>query len=399
MDEEVLRALMDLVGIRSVRYDQEAYNAAVDYILSLINRRLPDAAVEVIPKESNYKGVKRIVKNILAYVDAGADETVALVSHYDVVDAKGPRKIKVGDTEMTFDPFKPTLIGNRLYGRGAADDKSAVIASIYATKKARDRLSKNVLLVIVGDEEIGGEAGIKAVADKVIDLANEVIVIDGNYKVVANGASGVIHAEISVKGTQGHAGMPFYYRNPINSLIRMLNTMLNRNVFGAYSELPARGDFKTIADRLTITGLKAGSESANVIPPIASARIDYRYVAKRPKEAEDMLKRMIVNAGISVGLSQDDLEIKILGNHPSRYIPKDHPFVQKFKEVAEAVTGDKHEVGVERGGNDGFIFANRGIPTITYGAMCKDSNIHGPLENLRLDIFEKLIAVLEAYLG
>ncbi len=397
MNDEVLKPLMDLVAFKTVRYNVEDYERAADYIVKLIEREIPEASVEVVEGIATY-GKKRKVKNILAYVDAGADKTVALVSHYDVVDAKGPRRIKVGDSVIEFDPFKPTLIGDRLYGRGAADDKSAVVASIFATKYALNELSKNVLLVIAAEEETGGEGGIKAVADKVAELADEVIVIDGMYGVIANGASGVVHAKVKVYGTQGHAGMPFLCRNPTHALIRLLNTVLNYNIFGAYSELPVRSHFKTIADRLTITRLSAGLESYNVISRDAEAGIDFRYVTEEPEAAEDMLKRIFYGAASSLGLSMEDVSVEIIGNHPSRYIPPNHPFITRFKEIAEEVTGDKHVVGVERGGNDGFIFARRGIPTLTYGAMTEDSNIHAPLENLRLDVYEKLIKVLTEYL-
>ncbi|RLE75929.1 MAG: hypothetical protein DRZ80_01945, partial [Thermoprotei archaeon] len=63
-----------------------------------------------------------------------AKESIALVSHYDVVPAKGPWHIDGREA----DPYEPVLVDGKLFGRGSADDKSAIVASIFALKEVLD---------------------------------------------------------------------------------------------------------------------------------------------------------------------------------------------------------------------------------------------------------------------
>lgn len=75
---------------------------------------------------------------------------VDILTHLDVVPAEQ------GWTKTA--PFSPRIEGNRLYGRGAIDDKGPAMAALYAlwaVKELGIPLSKNVRLVMGTDEERG----------------------------------------------------------------------------------------------------------------------------------------------------------------------------------------------------------------------------------------------------
>lgn len=74
---------------------------------------------------------------------------IGILAHLDVV--------PVGEG-WTFEPFKPTIVGNRLYGRGTVDDKGPVVACLYALKAIQDSglPIKNHALQIMGTDEEGG---------------------------------------------------------------------------------------------------------------------------------------------------------------------------------------------------------------------------------------------------
>jgi acetylornithine deacetylase/succinyl-diaminopimelate desuccinylase-like protein len=77
--------------------------------------------------------------------------TVLLYAHHDVQPAGD-------DAEWSHPPFDPVESGARLYGRGAADDKSAIVAfaaAIEACLSTLGELPLNLRLLIEGEEECG----------------------------------------------------------------------------------------------------------------------------------------------------------------------------------------------------------------------------------------------------
>lgn len=82
----------------------------------------------------------------------GGDEILGIVGHLDVVPAK--------EEDWNYSPFVPTIESNRIYGRGAIDDKGPITASLYAMKAVFDycndnniKLNKRVRLIVGLNEE------------------------------------------------------------------------------------------------------------------------------------------------------------------------------------------------------------------------------------------------------
>lgn len=96
--------------------------------------------------------------------------TVLLYAHHDVQ--------PVGDRALwDSEPFEPTERGERLYGRGAADDKAGIAAHLAALRALGSDLPVGVTVFVEGEEEVGSptlEAFLAAHEDT---LAADVIVI------------------------------------------------------------------------------------------------------------------------------------------------------------------------------------------------------------------------------
>ncbi len=85
-----------------------------------------------------------------SWENAPGKPTVLIYAHYDV------QPVKEGEWKTR--PFVPTVVDGKIYGRGASDDKSGVMITIWAIEamlKADGKLPVNVKFVFDGEEEIG----------------------------------------------------------------------------------------------------------------------------------------------------------------------------------------------------------------------------------------------------
>ena len=155
---------------------------------------------------------------VIARLQAGAapDPTraVLLLGHMDVVG--------VDTSKWTQDPFSGIVKDGAIWGRGTVDDKGPLIANLatfIALHRAGTRLARDVIFVADGDEEQGGEAGIRSLIqynwDKIaaafcINEGGRTILKDGKPWYVGVQASEKISVNyrIIATGTSGHASIP-----------------------------------------------------------------------------------------------------------------------------------------------------------------------------------------------
>jgi cysteinylglycine-S-conjugate dipeptidase len=91
------------------------------------------------------------VPTVVAEVPGPAGSpTVVMYSHYDVQPG--------GDTaKWNSPPFTPTLRDGRLYGRGAADDKSGIVSHIATLRAFGGKPPVTLRMLLEGEEEFGGD--------------------------------------------------------------------------------------------------------------------------------------------------------------------------------------------------------------------------------------------------
>ncbi|TDO50785.1 acetylornithine deacetylase/succinyl-diaminopimelate desuccinylase-like protein [Kribbella sp. VKM Ac-2527] len=104
--------------------------------------------------------------------------TVLLYAHHDVQPTGAVE-------EWTSEPFVPTERGDRLYARGAADDKAGIAAHLAAVRAFGNDLPVGVTLFVEGEEEIGSPTLLQLLDEYADELTADAIVIadSGNWAI------------------------------------------------------------------------------------------------------------------------------------------------------------------------------------------------------------------------
>ncbi|MEP7705090.1 dipeptidase [Paraglaciecola sp. 25GB23A] len=126
-------------------------------------------------------------------IKGSSEEVVGIHAHADVVPVTPSLWILEDGTKL--DPFKLTLIGDRMYGRGTEDDKNGIVVSLYAMKVIQEEnipLLRNFNLLIDTTEETSSEAIPYYFARN--PTPNYNLALDGGYPVVIaeKGSGGVM---------------------------------------------------------------------------------------------------------------------------------------------------------------------------------------------------------------
>ncbi|MGI9252697.1 MAG: M20/M25/M40 family metallo-hydrolase, partial [Thermomicrobiales bacterium] len=159
--------------------------------------------VQLLPVEGGYSAVYAEVPG-----PAGAP-TVLLYAHNDVQ----PAPMSQG---WTMEPFNPIVRGGRLYGRGAADDKSGVMMHVAVMRLFGAKPPVNVKILIEGEEETGSNLGPFCEANPHLIDCDAFIIADG-------GNSRAGHPELNV-ALRGVA--------TAKVTVRTLNNMVHSGAYG-----------------------------------------------------------------------------------------------------------------------------------------------------------------------
>jgi acetylornithine deacetylase/succinyl-diaminopimelate desuccinylase-like protein len=163
--------------------------------------------------------------------DAGP--RVLLYAHYDVQPA--------GDLDAwTTPPFEPTVRAGRLYGRGAADDKSGIVmhlGAIRALQQVLGHVPVRAMAFIEGEEECGGPLPEYVVEHPEVAQADVIVIADVGNRALGEptfvtALRGLVDATVEVRTLPrpAHSGM---YGGPapdaLLALIRILDTLRDDN--------------------------------------------------------------------------------------------------------------------------------------------------------------------------
>jgi acetylornithine deacetylase/succinyl-diaminopimelate desuccinylase-like protein len=360
------------------------------------------------------------------------NRTLLFYNHYDVQPVE---PIELWDDP----PFSGKIKGNKIFGRGASDDKGELITRIKAVEaflKTIDDVPCNVKFVIEGEEETGS-----AHIEQYLKKYHKKFSCDGviwefgyidskNRPIIGLGMKGLLYVELSVKESirDAHSSLAVLIKNPAWRLIEAVNTLRDsdgkvlikdwykeaeplsqkdleiiskepfdersfKKEFGVKSFVGNMRGFsakKALVGNATcnIAGFVSGytgSGAKTVLPKDALVKIDFRLIPKMdPKKQIVRLKKHLKTKGFN------DVLIKIYhGEAAARTDPSD-PFVSKVKEAADQSFG-KSILNVSNAGTGPMhpFVKILNAPCISIGSTYMFSRIHSPNEFARIDLLRK----------
>ena len=205
---EALVWLQDLIRINTTNPPGNEIVAA-KYLADVLKREgIPSEIFESTP------GRGFLVARLSSSAMPNPSRALLLLAHLDVVG--------VDKSKWSVDPFAAVIKDGYLYGRGAIDDKGMLAANLavfIALKRSQARLNRDVIFLAEGDEEAGGETGMKFAVEKHWDkIASGFALNECGRTVMKNGKVQYVAVQVSEKvainvnviatGTSGHGSVP-----------------------------------------------------------------------------------------------------------------------------------------------------------------------------------------------
>ena len=424
--DTLIRDLQMLIRQPSV----SAKNEGIEKCAKLVQKLLKKSGVksEILRLK---KGIAPIVYGEIKSKQ-NPSKTLMFYNHYDVQPAE---PFDLWDDP----PFSGIRKGNKIFGRGATDDKGELITRIKAVEaclKARGDVPCNIKFVIEGEEETGSahiEEYLKKYKKKFScdGVIWEFGYVDAkNRPIIGLGMKGLLFVELSVRESirDAHSSLAVLIKNPAWRLIEAIKTF--RDIDGKilikdwYKEVTpfSKNDLELIrkepfdenvfrkefgiqsfvggkkgmnAKKALVGGATCniagfisgyvGDGAKTVLPGNALVKIDFRLVPKMdPKKQVLRLKRHLKSNGF------DDVTIKVFHGEAAARTNSSNPFVSQVKDAADKSFG-KSILNVSNAGTGPmYPFVDiLNAPCISIGSTYMFSRIHSPNEFARIDLLKK----------
>lgn len=377
------------------------------------------------------------------WLHAEGKPTILVYGHYDVQPVD---PLELWDSA----PFEPEIRDNKLYARGASDDKGQVFMHLKAVEalfKEYGSLPVNVKFLIEGEEEVGSPSLEKYIEQHQEKLAADLIVISDTgmqgpgQPAVCYGLRGLTGVQIDVQGAKGDLHSGLYgggVQNPLHAIAQLIASFRDAEgtiaVEGFYDDVRPLTEEEREAYRalnfdeealkeelnvpslygekgfsyleqtwarptLEVNGLYGGFSGEGiktVLPAEASAKITCRLVPDQ--DPEDIVNKLRAHIeahkpeGVTVTVSEFD---------------KGKPFITPFDHPAIQAAGRSYEkvyhvpTAYTRGGGSIPIVAAFDeilqLPVVLMGFGLSTENFHAPNEHFHLENFDKGLRVIGDY--
>lgn len=270
--------------------------------------------------------------------------------------------------------FSPRIKNDRLIGRGALDMKTAASCMTELTRKLIQE-GNNIGIMLVTDEEVGGNKGTKFLIDQKVVNPEFVIVGEATDFEIGIESKGVLSLEIISKGKSAHGSRPWLGKNAFEEMIKPIQVLLSD------FPTPKREVWKTTVN----LGVIHAGDAVNQVPDRCILKLDIRYVPH--DDPQHILKR------IKKIFSKQEMVIKMF--EPPIFSKKTNPYIKLFAKSTKTVLNTKPIFRRGHGSADIRFFTEKGIPAIAFGLRGK--GLHSNNEWVSLKEINKYIGILESF--
>jgi acetylornithine deacetylase/succinyl-diaminopimelate desuccinylase-like protein len=321
--DEAIRLLEQYVAVDTSNPPGVTTKAA-DFLESILKREgIPVTRYESAPGKS-------IVLARLKATMAPVGKPIVLLHHMDVVPADR--------AQWKTDPFKPVLQNGELWGRGSFDMKGQGVAQLLAfleLKRQRVPLSRDVILLVEPDEEVGGAMGARwMIANHYAEIDPEYVIDEGGFgsrDMLAPGKlvygisvaeKKIVWLKVRAEGVAGHGSQP-NDQNPNDRLTKALERLLSSDRSAERLALHEPAILTTMRERvgafaankftnaiqystIALTWIRSGvgdPPKINVIPSVAEAGLDCRVLPGTTKNQwMDEIRRRLGDPSLKLEL-------------------------------------------------------------------------------------------------
>jgi acetylornithine deacetylase/succinyl-diaminopimelate desuccinylase family protein len=311
--------------------------------------------------------------SLLASYGSG-ERTLYFHGHYDVVPAQSAEQ------------FRPMRKENFLFGRGSCDMKGGIVAMLFAMLAIREcgeELKGRIGLMLVPDEETGGQRGSGRLAQEGLLGQSGVgmLLAEPTSGVVWNANRGAISLRVRVLGKSAHVGLQHQGANAFERMHRVVARLQELKCeVEQRSTRCAVGAEQRRNSILMLGGQSGGGTNFNVVPEECWFTVDRRI---NPEENLAEEKAKLLGALEECREMGIPLEWEVFQEGDSAASGEGEVLGTALSRSVQAVTGEAASFEMCPGLLETRFYAAAGIPAYAYGPGLL-SVAHGPNEYVDL---------------